>query len=128
MNPPFLLRVILTVLPAFRFRIALLIVIASALGACATPYQPKGFTGGYEEVEIQPGVYFLEFTANAYTSLPTVVQYWHQRAKELCAPKGKVPEIIEVTRGHTMQLIDGTSYHKPATTGHIRCVSPSRSE
>ena len=108
-------------------RIAQLIVIASTLGGCATPYQPTGFTGGYEEVEIQPGVYFLEFTANAYTSLPTVVQYWHQRAKELCAAKGKVPEIINVTGGREIEFHKGTSVHKPAQTGHIRCVSPSSS-
>lgn len=48
--------------------------VSAALLGCATSYQPKGFTGGYEEVEIQPGVYFLEFSGNRYTSLPTVVK------------------------------------------------------
>lgn len=103
------------------------LVIAVFLTACATPYQPKGFTGGYEEAEIQPGVYFLEFLGNGYTSLPTVVKYWHQRANEVCAAKGQVPEIIDVTRGRELAFIQGTSIRKPAQAGHFLCVSPSSS-
>lgn len=35
------------------------------LFACVTPYQPKGFTGGYANFETQPGVYYVSFQGTA---------------------------------------------------------------
>ncbi len=67
-------------------RAALVLALAVlSLSACVTPYQPKSFfIGGYTDFEVQPGVIYLLFEANGFTSRPTVVRYWHRRASELC--------------------------------------------
>jgi hypothetical protein len=62
------------------FLLGLLLV----LSGCVTPYQPKGLTGGYTDFETQPGVYYVSFRGNGYTSRDTVIKYWHQRAAEIC--------------------------------------------
>ena len=55
--------------------VVFIIGIGLILMGCATPYQPKGFRGGYEEVEVKPGVYFLTFEGNGHTSLSTAATY-----------------------------------------------------
>jgi hypothetical protein len=94
---------------------------------CATSYQPKSFTGGYEEAEIKPGVYFLEFQANAYTGMTTVVKYWHRRADELCAARGQVAEVLstEQAKAITGAFVNAGNValiRKPAKSGYIRCI------
>lgn len=64
--------------------IALLLLLTS----CVTPYQPKGFRGGYEEVEVGTNKYMVSFTGNGNTSAITVQQYGLRRARELCNEKG----------------------------------------
>ena len=96
---------------------------------CATPYQPKGPTGGYEEVEIEPGVFFLEYLGNGYTSLPKIVGYWHQRARELCSPKGMVPKILDRKGGREVRSVsEGTAVAKPYYSGHIKCESATTTQ
>jgi len=89
---------------------------------CATPYQPKGYTGGYEEVEVEPGLFFLEYLGNGYTSLPTVLGYWQRRANELCKARGMVPKIIDRQGGREIRSVsEGTGVAKPYYSGHIKC-------
>lgn len=118
--------------------VVFIIGIGLILVGCATPYQPKGFRGGYEEVEVKPGVYFLTFEGNRHTSLSTAATYWHQRAKELCAQRGEVADVLNATAaneiagavGYSPSLMSGgigsiNIIRKPAHSGYIRCVSPS---
>ena len=55
--------------PVCRFILtAITFVVAIFLSACATPYQPAGFSGGYTDFETQPGIYYVSFKGNGYTS------------------------------------------------------------
>lgn len=113
----------------------LIVTLSVVVVGCATAYQPKGFTGGYEEVEVKPGVFFLEFEGNGYTSLPTVVQYWHRRADEVCARSGQVAEVLDTEQAMAVTGAVGNTYtmgrstfggatfvRKPSKSGYIRCV------
>lgn len=63
---------------------AILVLVVMLVSACVTPYGRSGFMGGYDEVEIKPGEYYVEVSGNAYTSSIVLVSYFHRRAKELC--------------------------------------------
>lgn len=56
---------------------------------CATPYQQKGFRGGYEEIALEDGVFLVTAEGNGYTSKTSVLNIAYRRAKELC-PNGFV--------------------------------------
>jgi hypothetical protein len=61
-----------------------LIGLMLLVAACASPYQPRNWKGiGYSDSEIQPGRYYVEY-AGYFESMPTVADFWFQRAKELC--------------------------------------------
>ena len=93
---------------------------------CSTPYQAKGFRGGYSSFETQPGVYYVSFQGNAFTSRETVVQYWHQRTAEICGGRDRYETIQH--SASTEQDVQGTAAGVHTTTkhraeGYIRCVA-----
>ncbi len=69
-------------------RLALALAAIVLLGACATPYQEKSLGGGYQEREVGPNRWYVEFFGNGYTTRDTVVAYWLYRCAELTAQKG----------------------------------------
>ena len=87
---------------------------------CATPYQSEGIVGGYDEEEISPGVYELEFRHSIYTGERTVQQYWHRRAGELCGGEGsyRIIEDPEVVRHFTLYY--GRQPYK--LVGQVECL------
>ena len=50
-----------------RIRV-LVLVCVTALGACATRYQPEGLTGGYDEIRLNEMTYQITVKGNGYTS------------------------------------------------------------
>ncbi len=56
--------------------------------ACATPYQPMGFRGGYAERPMGQGQFFVRVEVNGYTSLGLANEYLYRRANELCLRAG----------------------------------------
>jgi hypothetical protein len=74
--------------------IALAIVLAAGLAACATPtpYQPniagQKTSGGYSEVRIEPDRFRVNFAGNTLTSRETVEGYLLFRAAELTVQQG----------------------------------------
>ena len=68
--------------------------IGIALVGCATPYQPKGLRGGYEDyaVEALPGVHYVAFEGSSNTDDAVVYRYWKQRVQEVCG--GEAYEIV----------------------------------
>jgi hypothetical protein len=120
-------------------KISALIGISLMLVGCATPYQPKGFRGGYDEVEVKPGVYFLTFEGNGYTDSGTVMKYWHQRTKKLCEQRGLEVDVLSAEAanqiagafGYQPSLTRGgfgsvNIIRKPTHPGYIQCVRPPR--
>ena len=59
-----------------------------ALVACSTPYQPKGFGGGFEEQQIAADVFIVSARGNAYTSMEVIKTYTLRRSAELSVENG----------------------------------------
>jgi hypothetical protein len=116
----------------------------------STPYQPKsqiaGYKwGGYSSFPTGTGAYYVLFQGNQWTSIPTVVEFWHRRAAEVC-PHGydmerdNVVVEDEVVGGGTYggQCVGGLCspvYTEPKTTltyvrmeGYARCREATASE
>lgn len=95
--------------------------------ASATPYQPKGDSGGYTDFQTQPGVHFVSFGANLKTTREETMKYWHRRAGEIC-PEGY--EVLEQKTG-TGDVVAVPIYgmiatrQKPRVEGYIRCATQS---
>jgi hypothetical protein len=92
--------------------------------ACATPYQPIGFRGGYSDFEVEPGIHYVVFEGNAHTGHAVVMQYWHRRAGEICDGSGSY-EILSQSDISREQLVlingDVTNVRKSGFAGYIRC-------
>lgn len=58
------------------------------ISACATPYQQKGFRGGYTDSPMGQGRFFVTVEGNVYTSKSTTIMYLNRRAMELCTQSG----------------------------------------
>jgi hypothetical protein len=89
------------------------VLAALLLCACATPYQPKGFAGGYSEERLAPGHYFLSVQVNGYTSPALAEAYWHRRAAEVCAAEGAADHAADITATGR------------AVRGEVRCLHAS---
>ncbi len=61
----------------------LFLVAACLLICCATPYQPKGFGGGYEDVQIDETTFEVAFRGNGFTSAQRVRLMLLYRCAEL---------------------------------------------
>jgi len=74
--------------------VAALLALSAGLAACATatPYQPnipgQSVSGGYAEVQIEPGRYRVTYTGNSLTSRETVEGGLLYRAAELTVAQG----------------------------------------
>lgn len=66
-----------------------LIISTFLLAGCATPYQPLGARGGYEETKITDDIYIVSFHGNAYTRPQQAMTYCLYRAAELTKKNGK---------------------------------------
>lgn len=60
-----------------------LLLLALAASACATSYQPHGFSGGYSELQLSERVYDVSFSGNGYCSASYVRRMTLRRAAEL---------------------------------------------
>jgi hypothetical protein len=100
------------------------ITVIIVLSACATPYQKVGYTGGYTDFETQPGIYYVSFKGNAYTSKETVIYYWHQRAAEICGGQEHY-EVLSQESSVTPYISGGSkgvnTVYKARAEGYIRC-------
>ena len=61
---------------------------AAILAGCATPYQPAGATGGFEEMQIDANTYRIRAKGNALVSMSTMKDHVLLRASELALQKG----------------------------------------
>lgn len=64
------------------------VVLALALGGCATSYGPHGMTGGYKERQLDDNTYIVSFFGNGHTGGQQVWNYWIYRCAELTLEKG----------------------------------------
>lgn len=66
----------------------IVIAVGLILVACATPYQVKGFRGGYADSPMGQGRFFVTVEGNGYTSKSTTIMHLNRRAMELCSQSG----------------------------------------
>jgi hypothetical protein len=95
----------------------LLACFLAFLTACATPYQPRGFTGGYSQVQLDNNSARVEFKGNGYTSRERVEVFVLYRCAELTVEKGY--DYFVIARGDTenqQQSVQTTSGTFDATT------------
>lgn len=98
------------------------VVLVCFAAACATPYQPMGLRGGYEDSTVGGGVISIHVRGNGHTSSGTVMEYAYRRAGELCAAgfdivdsNGSVRSSWQAS-GDTMRQVD-----RPEITMLVRC-------
>ena len=58
------------------------------LFGCATPYQPLGFSGGYDDTRLGDDIFLVNFRGNGYTSQSKSFDYTLLRASELLIEAG----------------------------------------
>jgi hypothetical protein len=104
---------------------------AFASGCAGTPYQPKGFTGGYTDTHLKNNLYYVEFSGNAYLDRTTAIKYLHRRAKELCEINGYNDyELMDEKDSSTIMLvgsygsgsITASTMDKPVVSGYVKCI------
>lgn len=99
-----------------RTRFAAFVVFAaSSLTGCGTPYQARGFRGGYEDYQAGAGTVMVSFKGNGYTSQSDVTRMWHRRAAEVC---GGADKYVVVDIGPSADVTQGAS----TTTTNVNIV------
>ncbi len=69
-------------------RVFWLVVAGFAMTGCATTYGGMGISGGFEDRELDPGVWRVTFSGNGFTTQETVQVYWLYHCAELAQTKG----------------------------------------
>ena len=96
-------------------------MIAMGLSSCATPYQPRGWSGGYSDYPLQDDMFTVTFQANGYTSRERVRMFLLYRCAELTLERGYLFfAVIESNTDHTIFAITNTysRYQSQTTIGH----------
>lgn len=88
------------------------------LAACATSYQPMGFTGGYEETQYAPDVWQVDFRGNGYTSRQRVQDFAMLRAADLTLQSGAKYFVIISAAGYS-SIGSYTTPTTSTTTGNV---------
>jgi len=86
----------------FQFRIASVFLTAIlVLDGCATPYQPRGATGGYVDQKIDDNTYVVSFYGNGKTSRDQVFRMWLYRCADLTSQAGYDYFVVLLKPRHT---------------------------
>jgi len=92
------------------------ITIALGALACATPYQPQGFTGGFSEARLDANTVRVSFRGNGYTQRERVENFLHYRCAELTLDSGFDYFIIVDATGDSRQGAYTTSGYYSGST------------
>lgn len=68
----------------------LFLLFGACLAGCAPSYAPSGnsLVGGFEERELEPGIWRVRYSGNGYTNAETAQTYWLYRCAELASERG----------------------------------------
>ena len=99
-------------------KIFALTLVGLALIGCATPYQSKGFTGGFSETQLDVNVFQVSFRGNAYTSGERAADFTLLRSAELAIENGYSYFII-VDSERSSQTSSYTTPTTSHTTGSV---------
>jgi hypothetical protein len=93
-------------------RLLTIMFLAVLVAGCATSYQREGFSGGFQEVQLDENVFRVSFRGNGYTSLERAEEMALLRSAELTLQKGFTHFAILDARSR--EQIE--SYTTPATS------------
>jgi hypothetical protein len=90
--------------------------------ACATPYQPKGVRGGYEETQLDRNVFRVSFESNAHVGATTTSDYALLRSSEVALEHG-FPFFTIVSSEAGARVVGNKSYTgtEPSAVNTIAC-------
>ncbi|HTO07415.1 MAG TPA: hypothetical protein VMR86_10210 [Myxococcota bacterium] len=112
------------------------VLAAAALGlaACATPYQPEGYAGGYTEIQMRPKAWIVTFRGNGYTGSSRAQDMALLRACDLVLEAGcthyQLVDAKTVSRYGGTVLTHGyysstaVPINKPESQIGVECASP----
>jgi len=123
----------MTTMPIFRKRAPWIVAgLVSALVIACTPYQPMGFSGGVDDLQLNDTTYRIIAKGNAYSSSERVWDFVLLRASQIAISRGYKGFVIvgETDQSSTHQYT--TTQEKTAmvtgaqnTTGFITYTTPS---
>ena len=100
--------------------IAALIALSTS---CATKYQPQGFTGGYDDVQLSADTFQITAKGNGYTSPERAQQMALLRACDLTLRAGY--DRFVVGSGDTQQRVAGMTATTATFIGNTTTINPS---
>jgi len=80
-------------------QLAILLIVLTGVAGCSTPYQQRGFRGGYSDNQIGQDTVLISFKGNGYTSRERVQLYLLYRCAEVTQHDGY--DYFVVTNGDT---------------------------
>lgn len=89
------------------------IFVLTFTAACATGYQPKGFSGGYSETQLSENVFQVRFSGNGVTSKEQAHDFALLRAAELTLNHG-YEYFVPTKESHNNEV----SYHQTPLRAH----------
>ena len=102
-----------------RFLPGIVIITIGLLVGCATPYQRRGFLGGYSDTQVDSNTFLVEFEGNAHTSRETVEIYFLYRCAELTAESSEDYFILEGKDVEAMQNLMTTPGQYTSYTTYV---------
>lgn len=95
-----------------------LILVSGLLSACATSYQPQGYSGGYTDMKLGKDIYQVSFKGNGYTGSDRVNRFFLRRCAELTQQQGYEYFALVNQEAEANQQITGTNYNGTATSNY----------
>ncbi|MBQ0933675.1 CC0125/CC1285 family lipoprotein [Ideonella alba] len=100
------------------YKALLILATVGALTACATAYQPEGFSGGFTETQLDKNVFRVSFRGNGYTRAERAEELALLRSAEVTLKNGFTHFAIADARSRT----DYSAFTTPtqsSTTGTV---------
>ena len=109
----------------------LAIAVLIGLSGCATPYQSKGFTGGYSEVQLDENVFKVSFRGNGYTGKERAANFALLRCAEVALDKGFkdfiIADLYDSTSDSSFtiptQTATNMNYNSYGSSGYVNATS-----
>tara|TARA_B110000003_G_C16399464_1_gene437692 strand:- start:137 stop:649 length:513 start_codon:yes stop_codon:yes gene_type:complete len=90
----------------------IVLVACILLAGCSTPYQAKGFSGGFDEVQLSPNMWRVTFGGNGYTGEDRATNLALLRSADLTLSNGFTHfAVID-----SSQDVSYSTYTQPTTT------------
>ncbi len=101
----------------------LLVLITLLVTGCATTYQSMGFTGGFDEKNLEDNIWRITFSGNGYATRETVQTYWVYHCSEVALKNGfegfEILSHIQLTKNITPEEYFSSSSPYKKSGGYV---------